>query len=667
VTTPPEQTSPIDRAAALLASDPARAEREARALAAASPRDPRPALILASALRRQGEAAAALAVLRPLARAYPNAAMTQFELGAALASNGDTRGAEAALRTAARLNRDHPEAWRALGELLFTAGDGKAAEAAFAQHRRAAVREPHLKGAAEAVCAGRLEEAELLLRRHLAAAPNDAAGLQMLAEVLIAQACFADAELLLERSLVLAPGRHGARFSLATALFQQQKAHPALGHMESLLAADPDDAAYRNLMAAILAHLGEFDRALGLYEGLLASYPRQPPLWLNYGHALRTVGRADAAIDAFRRCIALDPALGEAYLGLANLKVASFTPAETAAMRQVAARRDLRADDRAALGFALGKALEDAGDFAAAFAAYAAGAAARRSVTPYDAAAFTAETQASIALFTREFFAARAGFGADQPDPIFVVGLPRSGSTLIEQILASHSAIEGTMELSDIGFIAQQFGWSDPRPPAYPGAVADLTRARSAELGEHYLSATRIQRKLGLPFFIDKMPNNFQHIGLIQLILPNARIIDARRHPMATCFSAFKQHFARGQAFSDDLSDLGRYYRDYLALMAHFDAVLPGRVHRVIYEDMVEDTEGEVRRLLDHLGLPFEPACLSFYKSARAVRTVSSEQVRRPIFREGLDQWRNYEPWLGPLRQGLGDALETWRGSTAGA
>ena len=298
-----------------------------------------------------------------------------------------------------------------------------------------------------------------------------------------------------------------------------------------------------------------------------------------------------------RRCIALDPAhrARPTCKASANLKVASFTQAETAAMRQVAQRRDLRPDDRATLGFALGKALEDAGDYAPAFTAYAAGAAARRSVTPYDAAAFTAETQASMALFTPEFFTARAGFGAANPDPIFIVGLPRSGSTLIEQILASHSAVEGTMELSDIGFIAQQFGWSDPRPPGYPSAVAHLIQARSAGARSARTTFRRPAhptRKLGKPFFIDKMPNNFQHIGLIQLIAPNARIIDARRHPMATCFSAFKQHFARGQAFTDDLGDLARYYCDYLALMAHFDAVLPGRVHRVIYEDMVREHRG---------------------------------------------------------------------------
>ena len=245
--------------------------------------------------------------------------------------------------------------------------------------------------------------------------------------------------------------------------------------------------------------------------------------------------------------------------------------------------------------------------------------------------------------------------------PIFIVGLPRSGSTLVEQILASHPEVEGTAELPDIGLIAGDLVKGAPGL-AYPDVLAGLDAGARAALGERYMEQTRVHRRLGRAHFIDKMPNNFHHIGLIQLILPQARIIDARRHPLGSCFSAFKQHFAQGQGFSYDLADLGGYYRDYAELMEHWGAVLPGRVHRVIYEDLVEDTETEVRRLLDHCGLAFDPACLSFYDNDRAVRTVSSEQVRRPIFRDGLDQWRRYEPWLEPLKTALGPALEGWRG-----
>ena len=394
-----------------------------------------------------------------------------------------------------------------------------------------------------------------------------------------------------------------------------------------------------------------------IYEGLLAHYAAQPRLWLNYGHTLRAVGRRDEAVAAYRRCLTLAPALGDAYWSLANLKVGALDEADEAAMVAAMATPGLSADDRLHLHYALGKALEDRGQPQGAFDNYAAGAALRRIETPYEAAGATALTQRLRAAFTPALFAARAGSGSPSAVPIFIVGLPRSGSTLIEQILASHSAVEGAMELPDLGLIARGLG------PDYPEALAGLDAAALTALGEHYLATTRVHRRLGRAHVIDKMPNNFQHIGLIQLILPGARITRSPgAHPLATCFSAFKQHFAQGQSFSYDLADLGRYYADYVDLMAHFDAVLPGRVHRVIYEDMVEDTEAQVRRLLDHCGLPFEESCLRFYENGRAVRTVSSEQVRRPIFRGGMEQWRAYEPWLEPLKAALGPALDGWRG-----
>jgi hypothetical protein len=328
-------------------------------------------------------------------------------------------------------------------------------------------------------------------------------------------------------------------------------------------------------------------------------------------------------------------------------------------MRRQLADPALGAEDRLHFHYALGKALEDRGDYADSFRQYAEGARLRRAERPYDAAESHDQMLRSKALFTERFFAEREGGGSPAPDPIFIVGLPRAGSTLIEQILASHSAVEGTMELPDIAALARRLGRPGSRVegPRYPEALADLNGAARTALGEEYIERTRIHRKKGRPLFIDKMPNNLHHIGLIQLILPNAKIIDARRAPMASCFSAFKQLFARGHAFSYDLTDLGLYYRDYVALMDHFDTVLPGRVWRVIYEDMVEDTERQVRRLLDYCGLPFEAACLRFHENDRPVRTASSEQVRRPIFREGLEQWRRYEPWLGPLAAALGPDL----------
>jgi hypothetical protein len=331
-------------------------------------------------------------------------------------------------------------------------------------------------------------------------------------------------------------------------------------------------------------------------------------------------------------------------------------------MRAQLGRDDLSADDRLQLEFALGKALEDAGEYQSSFAHYARGNALRVEQVPYDAGITSARFLHARTLYTREFFQARAGSGCAAADPIFIVGLPRSGSTLIEQILASHSQVEGTMELPEITSLTRALRQRQDggESPSYHDELARLGPDELRALGDSYLERTRIQRKTGAPYFIDKMPNNFAHIGLIQLCLPNAKIIDARRHPMACCFSGFKQHFARGQSFSYRLSDLGRYYRDYVELMAHFDQALPGRIHRVIYERIVDDTEAEVRRLLDYCGLEFESGTLRFFENERPVRTASSEQVRQPIYREGLEHWRHFDLWLAPLREALGEVLQCY-------
>ncbi len=384
---------------------------------------------------------------------------------------------------------------------------------------------------------------------------------------------------------------------------------------------------------------------------MLRAHPDEPNTWLRLGHVLRTAGRATEAVDAYRQAAALRPWLGDAYWSMANLKTDVFTPAEIDTMRAQAARDGVSDEDRVALDYALGSALERRGEYEASFRHYAAGARVQRRGIEYSAEATSALVTRSTALFSPAFFAARTG-GAPDAAPVFVVGLPRSGSTLVEQILASHSQVEGTSELRAISLIAAELGW-DGGDDRYPGTLAALTPADRAALGRQYIERTRQHRLTGRPFFIDKMPDNFLHAGLIHLILPNAKIIDVRRHAMAACFAAFKQLFARGTLFSYDLHELGRYYRDYQRLMTHLDEVLPGRVHRVRYEDLVEHTEREVRRLLDYCGLAFEPACLRFHETARDVTTASSEQVRRPIFRDALDHWRHYEPWLGKLRAAL--------------
>ena len=657
----------LKQAARLLSTRPDLAERQARQILDVAPTDPRARMFLGAALRRQGKAGAARTVLAPLARQQPGSPQTHLELGLALAALGETDASLGALRHAVGLRGDLPDAWRAIADQLLLKGETTGADAAYGQYIRVGVADPALRAAAEALADDRLAIAERLLRERLRTHPSDVAAMRMLAETGTRLGRYADAEGLLEHCLDLAPGFDAARHNLAMVLYRQQKAADALPHIERLRAAEPDETGYRNLHAACLAMVGDYERAIALYETLLAASPDLPRVWLSLGHSLRTAGRRTDAVAAYKRAIDLEPGLGDAYWSLANLKTEPFSPQDEAAM--ASRLEDAKGEDAFQLLFALGKAAEDRADFATAFARYAEGARLRRLQAPYDAKETSEAAAKAKALFTAPFFATRAAPDGGPADPIFVIGLPRSGSTLIEQILASHSEVEGTMELPEIGALVRDFvrAANKGAASAYPEILAELRPEQLSSLRDAYLDRTRAYRKLGKARFIDKMPNNFRHLGLIHLILPNATIIDARRHPMSACFSAFKQHFARGQNFSYDLGDLGRYYRDYVELMAHFDEVLPGRIHRVIYEDMVEDTEGEIRRLLDYCGLAFEPACLRFHENERAVRTASSEQVRRPIFRDGLDQWRRYETWLGPLKDALGPVIETWRGPGPGA
>jgi tetratricopeptide (TPR) repeat protein len=650
----------LAHAARLLDADPALAAEQAREILEVVPEQPVATVILGAAHRVMGDPTAAISILTPLAERHPDWVSPHYELGLALGAAGRTSEATAALRRAVAIQPAMADAWRALGDHLTAARDRDGADEAYAHHIRAATRDPRLLEPAAALCDGRIAVAERLLREHLKQHPTDVAAIRMLAEVAARLGRFRDSETLLHRCLELAPRFDAARHNLAVVLHRQNRPADALREVETLLASDHANVGARNLKAAVLARIGDLAGSTEIYEQVLRDHPQQPKVWHSYGHSLKTGGRTQEAVDAYRRSISLTPGFGEAYWSLANLKTFRFTPADVDAMVAQLGRTDLSVDDRFHFHFALGKALEDAGDYARSFEHYAQGNRLRRSVIDYDAEELTDRVRRSKSLLTAAFFAERAGQGSPAPDPIFVVGLPRSGSTLIEQILSSHSLVEGTMELPDIGTIARGLAGRKRKgdPPAYPEVLERLDADGLRELGERYLEQTRIQRRTAAPFFVDKMPNNWEHIGLIHLILPNARIVDARRHPMSCCFSAFKQHFARGQRFSYDLDELGRYYRDYVELTAHFDAVLPGRVHRVFYERMVDETEAEVRRLLEYCGLPFEEACLRFYENERAVRTASSEQVRRPIYRDALEQWTHYEPWLGALAPHLGPALE---------
>lgn len=650
----------LKHATNLLNEDPALAAAQAEEILAAVPGHPAGTLLLGVARRKGGQIPAALAVLEPLVQAHPHWPAAHYELGQTLGIAG--RGDEAVreLRRAVELKPELPDAWRALGDHLMAIGDAEGADAAYACHIRFSTRDPRLLEPAAALCENRIAVAESLLRRHLKQFPTDAAAIRMLAEVAARLGRYGDAANLLARCLQLAPGFAMARYHYAIVLHRDHKDAEALAALAPLLCAEPHNPAYRNLKAVILAGLGDYDEALKLYKSVLQEYPRQAKVWMSYGHALKTAGYREESIGAYRMSIGLMPQLGEAYWSLANLKTFRFTPEDVAKMRAQLARPDVRGEDRFHLHFALGKALEDAEDYAGSFEHYAEGNRLRRVAVPYSADENHARMQRLKAVLTRTLFAHRNGYGHPAPDPIFIVGLPRSGSTLLEQILSSHPLVEGTMELPDLIGLARELGKPTRRGGSfrYPEVLATLSAEQCQALGARYLQQTQAQRRTSAPRFIDKMPNNFAHIGLIHLILPKAKIIDARRHPMACCFSNFKQHFARGQHFTYDLQDIGRYYRDYVELMAHFDAVLPGRVHRVIYEQLIEDTETEVRRLLEYCGLPFDERCLRFYENDRAVRTASSEQVRQPVYRDALDHWRHYEPWLGPLREALGPVLE---------
>lgn len=498
----------------------------------------------------------------------------------------------------------------------------------------------------------RLDVAERLLKPHLKEDPFDARAIRMLAELAARIGRWRDAESLLRRAVEIAPGWTGAKANLALVLGRMGRPAEAMELLDDIFADEPDGISHWNLKAATLGRLGEFDGAISLYEGVLERSPMQPKVWMSYGHMLKTVGRQAEGIAAYRKAIEIRPTLGEAWWSLANLKTVQFEQADVAAMEAALGAAGLSDEDRLHLHFALGKAFHDSGRTDEAFDHYSAGNRIRLTLHPYRAGETAKAVESSIAAFTAEALAQRTG-GCQTPDPIFIVGMPRAGSTLIEQILSSHSQVEGTSELPDLPMVARGGG-------GYPQSAIALSQEERCRRGEDYLRRASVQRRTGRPFFIDKLPNNWMYVPFIQLVLPNAKIIDARRHPLACCLSNFRQHFARGQNFAYDLQDVGHYYADYVRMMAHVDSVLPGRVHRVVYERLVDDTEAEVRTLLDHLGLPFEPACLEFHKTERAVRTASSEQVRRPIYRDSTDEWRAYDRHLDPLRSALGEVLESY-------
>lgn len=653
----------LARVAALVDRDPALALSRAEAILVQLPGLPAAELLAGRALRRLGRTADAARRLAALAGAQPAAPAALWELAQAAGDSGDRTTAIDAL---VRLTRRQPEVadgWFLLARHLRAAARDDDAWRADLSGVHAASRDPELLEAAAAMNEGRLDTAE----RALAARPaDDAVACRLRGEIAWRQGDMAAALDHVGRAVTLAPGFDLARDFLIRLQLQAGHLAEALAHAETLCRSPITNPGYRLLKASVLVRLGEQGPAGEIYERLLADAPDQPQIWQNLGHVLKTTGQQARAVDAYREAVSRQPTLGEAWWSLANLKTvrldARDIAAMTGALADLAAAAEDRREDVFHLHFALGKAHEDIGDDAAAFRHYDQGNRLRRTMIDHDAPGFSAEVAATAAAFAAPFLARAGDAGCLADDPIFVVGMPRAGSTLIEQILSSHSRVEGTMELPELMMIAArlQSRVDEGEFADIAAMIASLTPADRRRLGEEYLDRTRVYRKTGKPRFVDKMPNNWQHVGLIRLILPHAGIVDARRHPLGCCFSAWKQHFARGQTFSYDLGEVGRYYRDYVALMTAFDAAAPGAVHRVLYERMVADTEGEVHRLLAALNLPFEADCLAFWRNDRAVRTASSEQVRRPIFADGVDHWRRFERWLGPLVEALGPVLPAY-------
>jgi tetratricopeptide (TPR) repeat protein len=617
-------------------------------------------LLAASCQRHLMRLDEALVLLDRLERVSPRFSLLHQERGLCHVARKDARRAIESLLKAVTINPALPMSWRMLEGVYRLSGD--AANAATAADHVATLK--HLP--AEVVTAtalfedGDLDQAEPIIRAFLIRNGNHPDAMRLLARIGMAREVFHDAETLLEGVLALAPDYDAARFNYAQVLVLRHKYGPARQQIERLMSRDGGSQEYRRLAATVAVGLGEHEKAIAIYRALLKETPQSPDVNLWLGHALKTVGRLEQAVAAYRAAAAARPDFGDAYWSLANLKTYRFLDDEIARMRAGEQAPATAMPDRYHLCFALGKALEDRGEYAQSWTSYERGNAFKREESQYRAEVIEGNTRRQIDVCTPAFFAGRTGWGSGSRAPIFIVGLPRSGSTLLEQILASHSQVEGTHELADIQDIVTDLQGRDFDPPRYPGVLAEMQPEEFLRLGERYLAATEAYRT-GRAHFIDKMPNNFRHIGLIHLMLPNAKIIDARREPMACCFSNLKQLFASGQEFTYSVDDIARYYRTYLELMEHWDAALPDRVLRVHHEDVVANLETSVRRILDYCGLPFEQACIDFHETKRSVRTPSSEQVRQPIYRDGLDQWRNYEAWLGPLQDALGDALTRYR------
>jgi tetratricopeptide (TPR) repeat protein len=622
--------------------------------------------LLAIAQRQTRQIEASLDTLTAMEHFHPGASLLYQERGHCYVALKDAPRAIEAYERAVQINPALPASWNMLEGLYRMVGNDSRRQLAAVHATKLKSLPPEVITATGMFCEGELAASERLIRAFLQRHGDHVEAMRLLARIGVARDILDDAEVLLAAALAMAPDYVELRRDYACVLLDRHKDADAIAELDKLLALDPKNIDYRTLHATATVGLGNHEGGIRGFAEVLADVSPESrlaaDLHLSIAHAQKTLGRRAEAIDAYKQAIRVRPNFGDAYWSLANLKTYSFSTEEIAQLEAAESDPATAAIDRYHLCFALGKAYEDRKVYDVSYRFYERGNALKRAESRYRAELLELNTAMQKRICTREFFQQRAGWGAPGREPIFILGLPRSGSTLLEQILASHSQVEGTQELANVPRAVLDLQGYNPdlNNPRYPGCLATMSAEEFRALGEKYLADTQIYRT-GKPHFIDKMPNNFRHLGFIHLMLPNAKIIDARREPMACCFGNLKQLFARGQEFVYSVDDIARYYRTYLELMEHWDAVLPGRVLRVQHEDVVDDLEGNVRRILDFCGLPFEPACLEFHRTERSIRTASSEQVRQPIFRDGLDLWRSYEPWLAPLRQALGDALDRYR------
>jgi len=643
----------------LAADEPQLARQQANEILRHHPEEMNSHLVVAAAIRAEGDNNQALQLLQELVRRAPDFALAQQELGFAYAEAGEPVHAIEALKKAVEIESKLPACWKLMMELYLAEEDDASAAEASIQFLLATSQEPMLVRAVQLVKAGKIGPAERLARDFLKEHPTDVIAIRLLADIGTRVGVLDEAQKLLERCLGLDPGFDLARLNYANVLKKRENLELALEQIDRLLKKDPKRFGFLVTRAGILIQMGDFDRAVPAYQYLVDNFPPRPKITLGYGHSLKTIGRLDDAIQAYRKTIEQQPSFGDAYWSLANLKTFRFEDGDMDSMRAELEKDDCNQEDYFHLCFALGKAYQDRKQFDESYHYYKLGNDLKKNHERYDADVMSKAMSSAKEVCRGKFLTADAGCPA--PDPIFIVGLPRSGSTLLEQILASHSKVDGTKELIHILAIVRRLSGKRKRTDEsrYPHILKELSAGDRRAFGEEYLEKSAIQRG-SAPHFVDKAPNNFLHIGLINMILPNAKIIDARRHPMGACFSGYTQLFAKGQAFTYGLNNIGRYYCDYVSIMDHWDDVLPGKVLRVEYEDVVDDTENQIRRILDYCELPFEQNCLEFYRTDRAIRTPSSEQVRQPIYRGGLDMWRNYEPHLDKLKESLVPVLDRY-------